>query len=160
MASKKCDICGKTAYPIEAIREGDHCWHKLCFRCSVCKGTLTLKNFKLKGGQLYCSQHYPTESATAVADDVTTRHAQNAPQKKAEGLSTVYKGDSKTRKEAGDFSVAPAESSGTYESHEEAGHAEEAAPAAEEGGYYEEEAAPAEEEGGYAEAEEGYEEQY
>ncbi len=29
--------------------------------------------------------------ATAVADDVTTRHASNAPKKAAEGLSTVYK---------------------------------------------------------------------
>lgn len=54
---------------------------------------------------------------------MTTRHAQNAPQKKAEGLSTVYKGDSKTRKEANDFQTSQPESSGTYESgggHEEA----------------------------------------
>lgn len=71
------------------------------------------------------------------------------------GLATVYKGDSKTRKEAGDFNVAYAPSSGTY--GDDAG--------AEEGGY----AAPAEEEaaGGYAEegyadqgyAEEGYAEE-
>ncbi len=31
----------------------------------------------------------------------TIKDAVNVPQKKAEGLSTVYKGDSKTRKEAG-----------------------------------------------------------
>ena len=89
MSGKTCAVCQKTAYPIEAIREGDRTWHKLCFRCSVCKGTLNLKNFKLRDGNLYCYQHYPTDTATAVADDVTTRHAQNAPQKKAEGLATV-----------------------------------------------------------------------
>ncbi len=89
MSGKTCAVCQKTAYPIEAIREGDRTWHKLCFRCSVCKGTLNLKNFKLRDGNLFCHQHYPTDTATAVADDVTTRHAQNAPQKKAEGLATV-----------------------------------------------------------------------
>lgn len=56
MSGKSCDVCKKTAYPIEAVREGDRTWHKLCFRCSVCKGTLTLKNFKTKGGALFCSQ--------------------------------------------------------------------------------------------------------
>jgi hypothetical protein len=89
MSGKTCAVCQKTAYPIEAIREGDRTWHKLCFRCSVCKGTLNLKNFKLRDGNLFCHQHYPTDTATSVADDVTTRHAQNAPQKKAEGLATV-----------------------------------------------------------------------
>lgn len=108
-------------------------------------------------GQWLTSRVQPTESATAVADDVTTRHAVNAPQKKAEGLATVYKGDSKTRKEAGNFDTsfvllpsflnesrpfshaisAPA-SSGVYES---GGYAEEEAA----GGYAEEAA------GGYAE---------
>jgi LIM and SH3 domain protein 1 len=89
MVGKKCAVCNKTAYPIESLREGDQTWHKLCFRCSVCKGTLTIKNFKTKDQALYCATHYPSEHATAVADDVTTRHAQNAPQKKAEGLATV-----------------------------------------------------------------------
>lgn len=85
MVGKKCDVCQKTAYPIESLKEGDRTWHKLCFRCSVCKGTLTLKNFKLRDGTLFCTTHYPTDTATSVADSVSTRHAVNAPQKKAEG---------------------------------------------------------------------------
>ena len=53
-----------------------------------------------------------------MADDVTTRHAQNAPQKKAEGLATVYKGDNSTRAApAGNFDYdSGAQDQGVYES--------------------------------------------
>ena len=101
MAGKNCAICGKTAYPVESLKDGDRTWHKICFRCSVCKGTLSVKNFKLKDGALYCGTHYPTENATTIADDVVTRHAVNAPQKKAEGLATVHRGDVRGKRDSG-----------------------------------------------------------
>merc|ERR1712093_351666 len=55
----KCGVCNKTVYPVEKISPGNgKNYHKLCFKCSVCKITLNLKNFKSHEGTLYCPVHY------------------------------------------------------------------------------------------------------
>ncbi len=55
----KCGVCNKTVYAVEKLSPGNgkH-YHKLCFKCSTCKSTLNLKNFKSHEGILYCPIHY------------------------------------------------------------------------------------------------------
>jgi len=68
MTTKPCTACGKGVYPLEQISAGAKIYHKICFKCEVCKITLNLKNSQEKGGQLYCNQHVPKEAPTATAD--------------------------------------------------------------------------------------------
>jgi len=91
-ANKKCASCGLTAYPLESIVALDSSYHKSCFKCSVCKTTLNVKNFKGLEGKLYCAVHTPKATATQVADSVAMKTALNAPKKTAEGLGNAQKG--------------------------------------------------------------------
>merc|ERR1711974_396321 len=77
--SAKCATCGKTAYPLESVSAAGQTYHKLCFKCDVCKCTLNVKNFKAREGKIYCHTHLPTEKHTQVADSVLTKHATAAP---------------------------------------------------------------------------------
>eukprot|EP00013_Stygamoeba_regulata_P019870 CAMPEP_0177660164 /NCGR_PEP_ID=MMETSP0447-20121125/17863_1 /TAXON_ID=0 /ORGANISM="Stygamoeba regulata, Strain BSH-02190019" /LENGTH=215 /DNA_ID=CAMNT_0019165149 /DNA_START=27 /DNA_END=674 /DNA_ORIENTATION=+ len=77
--STKCGACGKTAYPLESLQAGNSTYHKLCFKCEVCKSTLNVKNYKAREGHIYCHTHLPQEKATQVADSVLTKHATAAP---------------------------------------------------------------------------------
>jgi len=65
----KCELCGKTVYPIEALSSGERTWHKGCFKCEAegCGITLTLKTFTPVGNKIYCSKHVPKEKPTSVA---------------------------------------------------------------------------------------------
>ena len=89
----KCAVCNKTAYPLESLKALEVVYHKLCFKCDVCKTTLNLKNFKGLNGKIYCAVHTPVDRKTAGADAVSVKAALNAPKKVAEGLSTAHKGD-------------------------------------------------------------------
>lgn len=124
MSNPKCAICQKTVYPVELVKALDQSYHKLCFKCSVCKITLNLKNYKGVKGVLYCNTHCPVERSTVKGDSVSMKHAKEAPKKGAEGLSTAHKGDKAIHKEgvvsADDPAAAPAA---------EAAPAEAAAPA-------------------------------
>jgi len=92
MSSAKCAICSKTAYPLESVTAIDKSYHKACFKCAVCKQSLSLKNFKGYEGVIYCFTHTPKPSATTVTDSVAMKNALNAPRKTSEGLGTVQKG--------------------------------------------------------------------
>jgi len=92
MSSAKCTICSKTAYPLESVTALDKTYHKGCFKCAVCKQSLSLKNFKGYEGKIYCFPHTPKPSATTVTDSVAMKNALNAPRKTSEGLGTVQKG--------------------------------------------------------------------
>ena len=61
----KCTVCGKTAYVTEQVKNGTDIYHKACFRCSVCKGSLTLKNFKTQNKILFCNTHYQLPKSAA-----------------------------------------------------------------------------------------------
>merc|ERR1712010_433792 len=92
MPSKKCAVCGKTAYPLESQEAGGNTYHKLCFKCTGCRCTLNVSTFKAHDGKVYCKVCCPKATHTQVADSVATRTALNAPKRKAEGLQQVQKG--------------------------------------------------------------------
>jgi len=92
MSAAKCAVCSKTAYPLESVTALDKSYHKACFKCVVCKQSLSLKNFKGYDGKIYCFTHTPKPAATTVTDTVAMKNALNAPKKTAEGLGTVQKG--------------------------------------------------------------------
>eukprot|EP01089_Gocevia_fonbrunei_P001691 TRINITY_DN1157_c0_g1_i1.p1 TRINITY_DN1157_c0_g1~~TRINITY_DN1157_c0_g1_i1.p1 ORF type:complete len:161 (+),score=47.48 TRINITY_DN1157_c0_g1_i1:91-573(+) len=57
----KCGLCAKTVYPMEKMDGAGLTWHKGCFKCTKCKCTLNLKNFKAHENKLWCAVHYPPE---------------------------------------------------------------------------------------------------
>jgi hypothetical protein len=79
MSAKPCSKCGKTAYPLESLKAGDDTYHKLCFKCAECNVVLNLNTFKKAQGSIYCATCTPKPKATAVADDIRTKHALSTP---------------------------------------------------------------------------------
>jgi len=125
-ASAKCEICGKTAYPLESVTALEKTYHKFCFKCCVCSSTLNLKNFKGFEGKIYCLTHTPKVKATSVTDTVAMKHALNTPKKPIQ--QGIHKADPKVApNKSKDFSVnvtgdqstenAPESSSITYTAH-------------------------------------------
>jgi len=96
MATAKCHICGKTAYPLESITAIEKTYHKICFKCDVCQTILNPKNFKGYQGKIYCFTHTPVERTSTGQDSVATQNALKAPKKVAESLGTVQKGTGDT----------------------------------------------------------------
>lgn len=42
---QKCKVCEKTVYPVEQLSADGIVYHKSCFKCSHCKGTLKVTLF-------------------------------------------------------------------------------------------------------------------
>ncbi|ESO06826.1 hypothetical protein HELRODRAFT_110893 [Helobdella robusta] len=55
---EKCETCGKSVYAAERQEAGGRIYHKLCFKCTVCKITLKLNNYSQADGVLYCKTDY------------------------------------------------------------------------------------------------------
>jgi len=56
--SEKCTTCGKSVYAAERMEAGGNIYHKICFKCTVCKMTLKLNNYSQDSGNLYCKNHF------------------------------------------------------------------------------------------------------
>ncbi|XP_042022687.1 LIM domain-containing protein WLIM1-like [Salvia splendens] len=56
--TQKCSACQKTVYLVDRLATGDRVFHRACFRCHHCKGTLKLGNYNSFEGVLYCRPHY------------------------------------------------------------------------------------------------------
>ncbi|KAJ8640756.1 hypothetical protein MRB53_017450 [Persea americana] len=56
--TQKCQACDKTVYLVDQLDADNRIFHKACFRCHHCKGTLKLSNFNSFEGVLYCRPHY------------------------------------------------------------------------------------------------------
>nr|GMD10016.1 LIM domain-containing protein WLIM1-like [Ipomoea batatas] len=56
--TQKCCACDKTVYLVDCLAADKRIFHKACFRCYHCKGTLKLSNFNSFEGVLYCRPHY------------------------------------------------------------------------------------------------------
>jgi hypothetical protein len=76
----KCSACGKTVYPLEKVttQEGGS-FHKACFRCELCGGTLRPGYYIFVENKYYCKQHHellipPSETRP----DDAQQHRQNA----------------------------------------------------------------------------------
>ncbi|KAL8114200.1 LIM domain-containing protein PLIM2b-like [Apium graveolens] len=54
----KCNACGKTVYFVELLTADGVTYHKSCFKCSHCKGTLVMSNYSSMDGTLYCKTHF------------------------------------------------------------------------------------------------------
>ncbi|KAL3732337.1 hypothetical protein ACJRO7_029066 [Eucalyptus globulus] len=54
----KCKACEKTVYPVEQLSADGVAYHKSCFKCSHCKGTLKLSSYSSMEGVLYCKPHF------------------------------------------------------------------------------------------------------
>jgi len=92
MATQKCAVCGKTAYPLESLTAVEKTYHKICFKCEVCGMSLSLKNYKGIQGKVYCYTHTPVERSSTGSDSMATQNALKAPKKVSEGLGTAQKG--------------------------------------------------------------------
>uniref|UniRef100_A0A8C6TEH2 LIM zinc-binding domain-containing protein n=2 Tax=Neogobius melanostomus TaxID=47308 RepID=A0A8C6TEH2_9GOBI len=56
--SELCRACRKRVYPMESLIADKQNFHKSCFRCEHCKGTLSLGNYASLHGRMYCKPHY------------------------------------------------------------------------------------------------------
>ncbi|KAG6402697.1 hypothetical protein SASPL_134901 [Salvia splendens] len=54
----KCKACDKTVYFIDLLSADGANYHKACFKCSHCKGTLVMSNYSSMDGVLYCKTHF------------------------------------------------------------------------------------------------------
>ncbi|KAK2445710.1 LIM domain-containing protein WLIM2b [Trifolium repens] len=56
--TQKCMSCEKTVYLVDKLTADNRVYHKGCFRCHHCKGTLKLSNYNSFEGVLYCKPHF------------------------------------------------------------------------------------------------------
>ncbi|KAL5988233.1 LIM domain-containing protein wlim1 [Asimina triloba] len=56
--TQKCRACEKTVYLVDQLTADNRIYHKACFRCHHCKGTLKLSNYNSFEGVLYCRPHF------------------------------------------------------------------------------------------------------
>ncbi|KAJ0106652.1 hypothetical protein Patl1_17980 [Pistacia atlantica] len=56
--TQKCEACEKTVYLVDQLTADSKVYHKACFRCHHCKGTLKLFNYSSFEGVLYCKPHF------------------------------------------------------------------------------------------------------
>lgn len=56
--TQKCMACDKTVYLVDKLTADNRIYHKACFRCHHCKGTLKLGNYNSFEGVLYCRPHF------------------------------------------------------------------------------------------------------
>ncbi|KAK7340233.1 hypothetical protein VNO77_20931 [Canavalia gladiata] len=54
----KCKACDKTVYVVDMLTLEGIPYHKSCFRCSHCKGYLTMSTYSSMDGVLYCKPHF------------------------------------------------------------------------------------------------------
>jgi len=76
MSTSKCAGCGKTVYPTEKVRAIDQDWHKGCLKCTICGGSLNLKNIESYERKPYCRSHRPDPKR---GGGVQTAHGTGAP---------------------------------------------------------------------------------
>jgi len=53
-----CSVCEKTVYPTEQVKADDKLYHRGCFRCEYCQGTLKLGSFASMDGRVFCKPHF------------------------------------------------------------------------------------------------------
>ncbi|XP_020233175.1 LIM domain-containing protein PLIM2b [Cajanus cajan] len=54
----KCNACDKTVYVVDLLTLEGIPYHKNCFKCSHCKGHLTMCTYSSMDGVLYCKTHF------------------------------------------------------------------------------------------------------
>ncbi|XP_059458103.1 LIM domain-containing protein PLIM2b [Corylus avellana] len=54
----KCKACDKTVYVVDMMSLEGLPYHKSCFKCSHCKGFLSMSSYSSMDGVLYCKPHF------------------------------------------------------------------------------------------------------
>ncbi|VAH16967.1 LIM domain-containing protein PLIM2b-like [Triticum dicoccoides] len=54
----KCKACDKTVHFIDLLTADGIPYHKYCFKCSHCKGTLSMCSYSSMDGVLFCKTHF------------------------------------------------------------------------------------------------------
>jgi len=54
----KCNACDKTVYVVDLMSLEGLPYHKSCFKCSHCKGFLSMSSYSSMDGILYCKPHF------------------------------------------------------------------------------------------------------
>nr|GEV80585.1 LIM domain-containing protein PLIM2c-like [Tanacetum cinerariifolium] len=54
----KCNACDKTVHFNDLMTFDNVIYHKNCFKCTHCKGTLVMSNYSSMDGVLYCMPHF------------------------------------------------------------------------------------------------------
>eukprot|EP00054_Salpingoeca_dolichothecata_P003669 m.27994 g.27994 ORF g.27994 m.27994 type:complete len:112 (-) comp14055_c0_seq1:288-623(-) len=81
MATPKCPVCSKSAYPAESIQLKAQSWHKSCFKCVECKVRLTLTTYKVSDfGQkeIFCAKCVPKQAPSQAAQSVENDRVKKA----------------------------------------------------------------------------------
>ena len=119
---------------MELVTAAGKSFHKFCFKCSKCKCTLNLKNFKAHDGKIWCAVHYPPAQTkvTSFQNDKTADSGtyENTAQESATDAGGAWGGG---QADAGEYANEPT----SYQ--QDAGYQDQGAAA---GGY---------DQGGYAE---------
>ncbi|KAL7674422.1 hypothetical protein ACOME3_000702 [Neoechinorhynchus agilis] len=54
----RCPRCKQPVYAAEQVLAGGRKWHKMCFKCCLCKKSLNSTNVTEHDGEIYCKQCY------------------------------------------------------------------------------------------------------
>ncbi|CBI22440.3 hypothetical protein VitviT2T_003676 [Vitis vinifera] len=97
--TQKCMACEKTVYLVDRLTADNRIYHKACFRCHHCRGTLKLGNYNSFEGVLYCRPHFDQlfkrtgsldksfeGTPKIVKPEKTTDHSENAATNKVSNM--------------------------------------------------------------------------
>ncbi|MQM11783.1 hypothetical protein Taro_044688, partial [Colocasia esculenta] len=79
----RCKACDKTVYVVDSLSIDGVPFHKSCFKCSHCKGTLAMSNYSSMDGVLYCKPHFEQlfKETGSFSKNFHTREDENKPYK-------------------------------------------------------------------------------
>nr|GLL25301.1 LIM domain-containing protein PLIM2c-like [Ipomoea trifida]GMC71051.1 LIM domain-containing protein PLIM2c-like [Ipomoea batatas]GMC90796.1 LIM domain-containing protein PLIM2c-like [Ipomoea batatas] len=91
----KCKACDKTVYFVDLLSADGATFHKSCFKCSHCKGTLVMSNYSSMDGVLYCKTHFEQlfkESGNFSKNFQTSSSRENSLTKSSNKYSSMFSG--------------------------------------------------------------------
>ncbi|PNX73972.1 pollen-specific protein SF3-like [Trifolium pratense] len=91
----KCKACDKTVYVVDLLTLENIPYHKQCFKCSHCKGCLTMSTYSSMDGILYCKTHFEQlfkESGNFSKNFAKSSDKQNDLNRTPSRLSSMFSG--------------------------------------------------------------------
>ncbi|GAB2273950.1 LIM domain-containing protein PLIM2a [Dionaea muscipula] len=93
----KCKACDKTVYVVDMVKADGIPYHKTCFKCSHCNGTLVMGRYSSLDGVLYCMPHFEqlfkeTGSFTKKFQPAVKSEKPNELTKTPSKLSSMFSG--------------------------------------------------------------------
>ena len=91
----KCAACDKTVYVVDLLTLENVPYHKNCFKCSHCKGCLTMSTYSSMDGILYCKTHFEQlfkESGNFSKNFAKSSDKQNELNRTPSRLSSMFSG--------------------------------------------------------------------